>query len=289
MPRRPCPRIMAGITVLHEDGAGYAPTQHDVEEYAAFLGMELGQDAQHMWIAEKGLRSAVPAPWVVCRPNGQNVGGEAMQVFFFNTATGESTWEHPSDKHYRRLFMKEKAKQQPCPIGTLHLKQRESKVQFSVTGMGGDTLAELDVESPHETLRLFTRRLKLKVGGKMKLALQDGTLLTKADKEKLMTKLVGVPASHNGAEENGDARFQGNAADWRTAFQFSARPPDLEADLLSTPMPSARSRQAGRAFRKMLCKQTLLWPSIAGSPASPLPPDRSHVLALRRLPRASSI
>ena len=29
-------------------------------------------------------------------------------VYYFNSVTGESTWDHPLDKHYRELYMKMK-------------------------------------------------------------------------------------------------------------------------------------------------------------------------------------
>ena len=72
------------------------PSKDEVEEYAAWLGMDLPEDNDLLWIAKEGLRAPLPKPWQPCHT-------EDNEMFYFNVETGESTWDHPCDARYKQI------------------------------------------------------------------------------------------------------------------------------------------------------------------------------------------
>ena len=64
-------------------------------EYARYLGIEPGEDAEMMWIAKEALTAEVPDGWTECNEDGQ--------TFYFHEAEDRSSWEHPMDAHYKEL------------------------------------------------------------------------------------------------------------------------------------------------------------------------------------------
>ena len=82
----------------------YEPSAKEVNEYAQFLGMDLEKDADLLWIAREGLRTPIPVHWRPCRTI------DTENIYYFNFATGESTWEHPCDVIYKRRYEEEKKK-----------------------------------------------------------------------------------------------------------------------------------------------------------------------------------
>mmetsp|Transcript_8982 Transcript_8982/g.23199 ORF Transcript_8982/g.23199 Transcript_8982/m.23199 type:complete len:119 (-) Transcript_8982:117-473(-) len=90
------------VTVLDEVvDEHYKPSKDEVEEYAAWLGMDLPEDAELLWIAREGLLAPLPKPWKPCQ-------GENRDIFYFNFETGESTWDHPCDARYRQTYDRKK-------------------------------------------------------------------------------------------------------------------------------------------------------------------------------------
>ena len=83
----------------------YEPTPQEVEEYAEWLGMSREEDCDLFYIAKEGLKAPLPKPWKPCQ-------SADSEIFYFNFETLESTWEHPCDEYYRKLFNEEKAKRQ---------------------------------------------------------------------------------------------------------------------------------------------------------------------------------
>lgn len=87
-----------GTIVLDEEiDADYEPTDAEVREYAAWLGMDPEADSHLLWIAREGLKAPLPPGWRAC----QTADGE---IFYFNFSTGESVWDHPCDTYYRQVF-----------------------------------------------------------------------------------------------------------------------------------------------------------------------------------------
>ncbi len=69
----------------------YEPSEAEVLEYAAWLGMDAATDGDLLSIAREGLRAPLPPEWRPCKTAGSD------EVFYFNYSTGASTWTHPCD------------------------------------------------------------------------------------------------------------------------------------------------------------------------------------------------
>jgi hypothetical protein len=80
-------------------------TQGEIDEYATWLGFDLDHDKNLLWVAQLGLQEPLPEHWKPCQsPQGE--------IYYFNFATGESSWDHPCDDQFRRLFRMEKSRSQ---------------------------------------------------------------------------------------------------------------------------------------------------------------------------------
>ena len=55
-----------------------------------------------MWIAKQALETTIPSPWVEC----QTEGGD---VYYYNSRTKESIWDHPFDSFYKRAISRFKS------------------------------------------------------------------------------------------------------------------------------------------------------------------------------------
>ncbi|CAM9245340.1 unnamed protein product [Ectocarpus sp. 12 AP-2014] len=77
-----------------------------VTRHAKYLGMDPERDGAYMWIAEEALNAEVPEGWVTGEGEGEYEG----LVYYYNEATGESTWDHPLDEYYREKFKRKKAR-----------------------------------------------------------------------------------------------------------------------------------------------------------------------------------
>jgi hypothetical protein len=75
------------------------PSDTEIAEYAAFLGMSLPEDVDFLWIAREGLKAPLPLNWKVCM-------SDSGEIFYFNFDTGECSWDHPLDQHFRLVFRK---------------------------------------------------------------------------------------------------------------------------------------------------------------------------------------
>lgn len=98
----------ADTTILEEDiDENYEPTQDgtsylEIEEYAIYLGLDLDEDQDLLYIAREGLKAPLPAPWKPCQTKNKD-------IFYFNFDSQESVWEHPCDKHYKEKVRELKA------------------------------------------------------------------------------------------------------------------------------------------------------------------------------------
>ena len=62
----------------------------ELNEYATFLGINIADEPDLLWVARQGLKTPLPENWKPCQaPDGS--------LYYFNFATGESSWEHPAD------------------------------------------------------------------------------------------------------------------------------------------------------------------------------------------------
>jgi centrosomal protein CEP164 len=90
--------------ILEEDiDEDYEPTQAEIDEYAAWLGMNRPEDDDLLWVASEGLKAPLPEHWKPCKT-------QEGEIYYFNFASGESVWDHPCDDYYRKTYEEEKAK-----------------------------------------------------------------------------------------------------------------------------------------------------------------------------------
>jgi chromosome segregation ATPase len=99
--------VAADSIVLEEEiDPNYVPSEPEVVEYAKWLGMDLEKDTDLYWIAREGLMAPLPKDWKPCKTK------DTEDVYYFNFTTGESTWDHPCDGYYKRLYEEEKKKKE---------------------------------------------------------------------------------------------------------------------------------------------------------------------------------
>ncbi len=66
-------------------------------DMCVYLGIRVMTDMDIIWIAEDALRAPLPGlEWTIKHDN-------AGRIFFHNTLTNESKWDHPLDYHFRKL------------------------------------------------------------------------------------------------------------------------------------------------------------------------------------------
>lgn len=94
------------IILEEEIDPNYVPSEAEVIEYAKWLGMDLEKDHDLYWIAREGLKAPLPENWKPCRTK------ETEDIYYFNFQSGESTWDHPCDGFYKRLYEEEKKKKE---------------------------------------------------------------------------------------------------------------------------------------------------------------------------------
>ena len=87
------------------DSTPHEPTQEEIRDYAKWLGADLNKDQDLFYIAREALLAKIPPGWKLY----QKKDGSG-DPFYFNVKTGESSWDHPLDQHYKDLFAAEKRK-----------------------------------------------------------------------------------------------------------------------------------------------------------------------------------
>jgi len=91
----------SNVQILEEeDDEFYEPTDDEIIEYAEYLGMDIEEDSDLLWIAREGLKCKLPNDWKACKTT---VG----DIFYYNFETQESQWEHPRDEEWKILYAKE--------------------------------------------------------------------------------------------------------------------------------------------------------------------------------------
>jgi hypothetical protein len=110
--------LCEGAVALVEDiHPLYEPSDVEVREYAAFLGMGPG-DEPLWWIARRGLQQALLPPWQPFQV------AETGQVFYGNAATGASQWAHPLDELNQELVRLHQAAAAEAEAGTVTISAR---------------------------------------------------------------------------------------------------------------------------------------------------------------------
>ncbi|KAM6932983.1 uncharacterized protein cep164 [Xenentodon cancila] len=92
--------------ILEEDyDENYIPSEQEIQEYAREIGIDPDGEPELLWLAREGIVAPLPPEWKPC----QDVTGD---IYYFNFTTGQSTWDHPCDEHYRRLVSQERERAQ---------------------------------------------------------------------------------------------------------------------------------------------------------------------------------
>eukprot|EP00879_Flechtneria_rotunda_P019310 GHRR01020280.1.p1 GENE.GHRR01020280.1~~GHRR01020280.1.p1 ORF type:complete len:1326 (+),score=682.05 GHRR01020280.1:480-4457(+) len=91
------------VVLEEEIDENYEPTDAEITEYAKWLGIDLENEQDLLWIAREGLKAPLPVDWKPCQ-------APSKEIYYFNFATGESIWDHPCDDHFRRLYQQVKAR-----------------------------------------------------------------------------------------------------------------------------------------------------------------------------------
>uniref|UniRef100_G3NRR9 Centrosomal protein of 164 kDa n=1 Tax=Gasterosteus aculeatus TaxID=69293 RepID=G3NRR9_GASAC len=92
--------------ILEEDyDESYSPSEQELQEYAREIGIDPISEPELLWLAREGIAAPMPPEWKPC----QDVTGD---IYYFNFSSGQSTWDHPCDEHYRRLVEQERERGQ---------------------------------------------------------------------------------------------------------------------------------------------------------------------------------
>ena len=86
----------------------YEPNEEEIQEYALFLGLDLPEDEDLLYIAREGLKAPLPKSWKPCKTRED-------EIYYFNFETGESQWEHPCDIFYMKKAAQAKAAKKKKP------------------------------------------------------------------------------------------------------------------------------------------------------------------------------
>uniref|UniRef100_A0A2K6F3W0 Centrosomal protein of 164 kDa n=1 Tax=Propithecus coquereli TaxID=379532 RepID=A0A2K6F3W0_PROCO len=81
----------------------YIPSEQEILEFAREIGIDPIKEPELMWLAREGIVAPLPVEWKPC----QDITGD---IYYFNFANGQSTWDHPCDEHYRNLVIQERGK-----------------------------------------------------------------------------------------------------------------------------------------------------------------------------------
>jgi centrosomal protein CEP164 len=178
----------------------YEPSQQEIADYAEWLGMDLQEDEDLLWIARAGLKQPLPNPWRPCQT-------ENDEIFYFNFETGESVWDHPMDEHHRKLYVAEKEKRKIKIVATLESSLLESGfVHVCTTSMGGNELASLEMPHTDHTFRWLQQKLNHIAGKDMQFMVGD-RLLGAPDLKTPLCEILGITIDR-GADENCGAECQ---------------------------------------------------------------------------------
>ncbi|XP_076833364.1 uncharacterized protein LOC143478286 [Brachyhypopomus gauderio] len=101
-PARAPMRAPGDQLILEEDyDENYIPSEQDIHDFARQIGIDPEREPELLWLAREVAVAPLPPEWKPC----QDVTGE---VYYFNFSTGQSTWDHPCDEHYRQLVAQER-------------------------------------------------------------------------------------------------------------------------------------------------------------------------------------
>ncbi|CAL8069361.1 unnamed protein product [Calicophoron daubneyi] len=89
---RPGPVLRA---LVLEEAQDQPPTEEEIKLYASSIGINPSKEPELIPIAKEGISAPLPQDWQVLQD-------ENNQIFYHNTVSGQSLWEHPLDEFYRQ-------------------------------------------------------------------------------------------------------------------------------------------------------------------------------------------
>eukprot|EP00698_Gefionella_okellyi_P016006 TRINITY_DN4556_c0_g1_i1.p1 TRINITY_DN4556_c0_g1~~TRINITY_DN4556_c0_g1_i1.p1 ORF type:complete len:1040 (+),score=375.83 TRINITY_DN4556_c0_g1_i1:43-3120(+) len=197
-----------GSIVLEEDyDESYEPTPEEIEEYAKWLGMDLKVDQDLLWIAREALKAPLPPGWKPCKT------GENGDLYYFHFQTGESTWDHPSDDHYKKLYATEKQKQiDEASLPPTVKKTPTKRVASPTSASGAPLLAPIlkpaRVLQPLKTEQRVRAMVKEEVEKSLQAESQDTTTVQQtADLLRQLTEAHKQIADAQAAQKEIEARL----------------------------------------------------------------------------------
>lgn len=105
--------------ILEEDyDETYVPSEKEILQFAKEIGIDPTKEPELMWLAREGIVAPLPMEWKPC----QDITGD---IYYFNFANGQSTWDHPCDEHYRNLVIQERGKL--STLGAVKKKDKKKK------------------------------------------------------------------------------------------------------------------------------------------------------------------
>ncbi|NXH78481.1 CE164 protein, partial [Hydrobates tethys] len=105
--------------ILEEDyDETYIPSEQEIQDFAREIGIDPEKEPELIWLAREGIVAPLPPEWKPC----QDITGD---IYYFNFANGQSTWDHPCDDHYRELVVQEREKL--LARGSLKKKDKKKK------------------------------------------------------------------------------------------------------------------------------------------------------------------
>ncbi|XP_064482194.1 uncharacterized protein LOC135394984 isoform X1 [Ornithodoros turicata] len=111
-------------------------TKEDIELYADQLGIVLPDEQDLLWIAQAGLEVSLPPPWCP-------VEDAQGRIYYFNSVTKETIWEHPLDSYYKDMVKKERRKLAAAKEG--------SALEKALVDSGTSLMSSLDDVPPLST------------------------------------------------------------------------------------------------------------------------------------------
>ncbi|GFN77895.1 centrosomal protein of 164 kda-like [Plakobranchus ocellatus] len=149
--------------ILEEDyDENYQPTELEIKEYAASIGIDVQKEPHLMFVAREGINAPLPEHWRPCQ-------APTKDVYYFNFATGESIWDHPCDEFYKSMVLEER-KRFALEKNTTNNKKKaktkdesKKKKNHSAPGTAGDELGPLS-KAPGQKLNPLMLKAEPSIG-----------------------------------------------------------------------------------------------------------------------------
>ncbi|XP_010627676.1 centrosomal protein of 164 kDa isoform X3 [Fukomys damarensis] len=99
------PSIRMGDQLVLEENYDetYIPSEQEILEFAREIGIDPMKEPELIWLAREAIVAPLPMHWKLC----QDITGN---IYYFNFANGQSTWDHPCDEFFRKLVIQERGR-----------------------------------------------------------------------------------------------------------------------------------------------------------------------------------